>query len=132
MREKTTYIADDGMEFTSEIDCLEHENRSRDYDSVWFFNDCLERLSTKYKDLENLYDYTTYVWIRDKERAKEVFRFLYSEFGFIAPEEYEADQVFAWNAEWQDWYDLREHIAEQTNALAKILGKPVEEVADLG
>lgn len=48
MREKITYIADDGMEFTSEYDCHEYENRSLPWDSVLFYNDCLERLPTKY------------------------------------------------------------------------------------
>lgn len=126
MREKITYIADDGMEFTSEYDCHEYENRNLPWDSVLFYNDCLEHLPTKYDCLGDLFNHAEYAWVRSAAGAKQIFKYLYDDWDFVPPEDYADDQVFAWDADTQDWYDLRERIADLTNALVKIAG-PGEE-----
>lgn len=122
MREKTTYVSDDGMEFSAESDCLNWENSRRDWGSVAFYTDCLERLSTQWSDLENLYDHTEYLHIIDANRAEKVLDWLEEEMGFVPPEEYETGDVFGWDSDWQDWYNIREKIADLTNTLMKLTG----------
>lgn len=99
MIEKTTYIADDGMEFEDYNECVMHETITKHYDKVQAFStDGLNSFGTDFADCD-------FVIIEDAEQGEQFAQWVSEMYGYCVPK-----KVGKWyyNSDIEDWVDYQE------------------------
>ena len=118
MRIETTYIADDGTEFSTEEECREYENEfKRLMDSAQFFD---ENFITC-RELGDI-EYAVYVYIRDSKKAEMLFDQLYIMLSFEPPRSisYKSGDIL-WYTDKGEWVNLNSEINRLTTVRDTIL-----------
>lgn len=107
MKKVITYISDDGMEFTDEHECFNHEFHIlyRQYSKNLIFYD--EKFNVIDKNDYDILNSCHYVYLGDKEAIKAA-KMLYEEYGYILPE-YEGYFQYDWEND--KWISLTKNLA---------------------
>jgi len=92
MKIREIYISDDGEEFDSKEECLEHEERLNSIDSVMLF-DSKKKLITD-KNPSVAYERACYIYILDTKRAKAFLEWIHSECGYAVPSLVRAGELY--------------------------------------
>lgn len=127
MRIECTYYADDGTEFDNEAECLAYE---KNLNSLW---DSVVLLDEKFRDYsETQFDLTmlefaeqqaVYVKVLDVRKAKELFNWIYEQYGFSLPpvDMLYGGCIFKYDeTAKEDWIDLTKQYREIATALERV------------
>jgi len=110
MRIVTTYIANDGTEFHTQIDCVEYEEKQRDKEfknTAFLFNQYGEQLKITGMGFEQ----ANFILAKTDEAAQ----YLFDKFsGYITPWDRGNNAIVAgcWFFDGQDWIPVREYIRQ--------------------
>ena len=108
MEIKTTYIADDGEEFETEEECRAYEEAWNPGDAILFLDQDFQPLYLR--DSVARFEWATYVFIKDAEKARKFFEVLNNECGYDVPDQIEDRRLYWWKD--QEYVDLNSYIAD--------------------
>ena len=108
MKKVVTWIADDGEEFATEEQCWAYEHRFDDaLDAALFLDDDFNVIPFS---LERVYDSFQYIFIKDAEKARDLFWAIYNwESCFVIPKGYKNGDILSWNGDCESYDFLYEH-----------------------
>ena len=108
MKIRKIYISDDGEEFDSEEECLEHEKTINLMESVLMI-DSRELVITE-KDPIIAYEQAIYLYIFDTEQARALLNWIHNESGFSIPENPKAGELYYYEGSDNEYKNLNEKI----------------------
>ena len=125
---QVTYIADDGEEFETEEECLDHERvMMTDGKALFFDSDCELIEGSVIDKVERAH----YIYILDGETAKEFFEWADEYTGCPVPDEYETGALYFFDEREQHYKDLGKIITGLSNIGMNIMVQ-VEKVRSEG
>lgn len=110
MQIKYTYISDDGEEFETEEECLEHEKTIDSASSVLMI-DSRELVITD-KEPSTAYEKAIYLYIFDTKRARAFLDWIHGETGYSIPENAKAGELYYYDESDNEYKELSEKIKE--------------------
>lgn len=119
------YISDDGEEFDTEEECMEHEKMLDTSNALLMFDEDYNILVND--DPGRAYELSSYLYILDGEKTRPFLQWIESEWGYATPEEVEAGDVYYYDDRACKYIDLNKKIDE----LCMTRDRIVEQVRDL-
>ena len=121
MKKVVTWIADDGEEFATEEQCWAYEHRFDDaLDAALFLDDDFNVIPF---NLERVYDSFQYIFIKDAEKARDLFWAIYNwESCFVIPKGYKNGDILSWNGDCESYdflYEERRKLNEKIDRIGK-------------
>lgn len=110
MQIKKTYISDDGEEFETEEECLEHEKTINSMDSVLMIDS--RELVIAEKDPSTAYEKAIYLYIFDTKRARAFLDWIHGETGYSIPEKVKAGELYYYDEPNNEYKELNKKIKE--------------------
>lgn len=108
---KNIYIAADGEEFETEAECLEHEQLCDPGESVIFYYSDCDRI-TDGRDIIEMFERADHIFVRDAEKAKAFFNWIYEETGMAIPHNVADNTIYSYDSLRQVYFNLNERIEE--------------------
>lgn len=121
MKIRKIYISDDGEEFDSEEECLEHEDRLNSIDSVMLF-DSKKKLITD-KNPSTAYERACYIYVRDTNRAKTFLEWVHSECGYAVPSLVRAGELYFYDESTNKFKSYTSMVIDLDDTKNKILAQ---------
>lgn len=119
MKIRKIYISNDGEEFDSEEECLEHEDRLNSIDSVMLF-DSKKKLITD-KNPSTAYERACYIYILDTRRAKAFLEWIHSECGYAVPNLVREGELYFYDEPTNKFNSYTKMVIELEETKSKIL-----------
>ena len=118
MTKETTYYADDGEEFYTEEACLAYEAECKKLlETVLFFDKGMKRLESP----QEIEEKSWYAFIRDGNKAENLFRWLYNYVGVEMPEcELTTGDILATDEKECEWYNVTQRVAVDTQTMEAV------------
>ena len=113
MEIRKIYISDDGEEFDSEEECLEHEQTVSSMNSVMLFDSRKRMISDPAPFVA--FEKAVYVYIRDAEKAEAFLQWIRQECGYSVPEQLEDGELYFYDEQTNLFVNLEEKIRELKN-----------------
>lgn len=113
------YIADDGEEFETEQECLDHERAMNYKDAVVFLDSSFEVIDMN--DSVKAYEKSNYIYVLDAEKASAFFSWLTGYAGYEGPEQLCDDEIYSFNEREQQYENLNNIIDELVATRIKII-----------
>lgn len=125
MKKVVTWIADDGEEFATEEQCWAYEHRFDDaLDAALFLDDDFNVIPF---NLERVYDSFQYIFIKDAEKARDLFWAIYNwESCFVIPKDYKNGDILSWDGDHETYdflYEERRKLNEKIDSIEKAVSE---------
>ena len=108
MEIREIYISDDGEEFDSEKECLEHEQRNRSLDCVVMFDSTAKLITGE--TLVNAFAKASFIYIVNAEKAEKYFDWLQDSYVSKVPECVNDGELYFYNETVEDYEEFNCYI----------------------
>ena len=119
MEVKTTYIAFDDEEFTSEEECLKYEENTKYERSMKLFDAKRQPINDPFPDIA--FEKAQYIYVTDAPLAEQFFIWIYSYAGYRGVENPKNDTLYRYDERDDSWIDLQQEIDNLMNIKTEIL-----------
>lgn len=122
------YIADDGEEFETEQECLDHERASNYKDSLVFLDSKFEIIDMN--DSVEAYEKSFYIYVLDAEKAGAFFSWLNVYAGYESPERLGNHVIYYYDDHSREYENLGDAIDELVAKRDRILHEVTERMVE--
>ncbi len=119
MEIRKIYISDDGEEFDSEEECLEHEDKINSFDSVLLFDSKKNLIKNKIPEIS--YEQAYYIYVLNTKRAKTFLEWIHSEYRYAIPDYLRAGELYFYEESTNKFKSYTNIVTELTETRSKIL-----------
>ena len=104
MTTRVIYIADDGEEFETRKECLDHERAMNYKDAMVFLNSNFEVINKE--NAVEAFEMANYIYVLDSKKANEFFSWLSGYAGYVGPEQLCDHEIYSFNEREQQYENL--------------------------
>lgn len=121
MKEKITFISDDGEEFETREDCLAYEKAQTELSGLLGFNGDMEFQDPKEIGVEDAFQISRLLFITDADSAEESFRIIEDRYGVEVPTQVMTGDIRLYDFDTDTWADPVSAYIQQTEQMCEYL-----------
>lgn len=123
MQSKTTYIADDGSEFDTAEECLQHEIITKDMPGMMCFDGDLNYLDHRLCGAAYAFEMSRWIFITDGPDALRTSEYISEQYGLVSiPDNAQTGDVYEYDGNLDEWLDVGEDCEKQMSCMGGLFG----------